>query len=43
MLFSRVVQDEDQDVPYDVLLFKIDVKQGAWGLYNFYKMQVSKV
>ena len=36
----EVVVDEDQDLPYDVVLTKIDVKAGAWGLYNFYKMQV---
>ena len=32
--------DESQDVPYDVLMTKVDVRIGEWGLYNFYKMQV---
>ena len=32
--------DETRSIPYDTLLSKIDVKQGQWGLYNFYKMQV---
>ena len=25
---------------HDVLLFKIDVRHGIYGMYNFYKMQV---
>ncbi len=33
--------DEDQEMPYDVLLTKIDVRKAPWGLYNFYKMQVT--
>ncbi len=32
--------DESQDIPYDVLMTKVDVRIGEWGLYNFYKMQV---
>ena len=40
--YCRVVlPDAELDLPYDILLFKIDVKAGAYGLYNFYKMQVS--
>ena len=27
---------------YTVLMQKIDVKYGAWGMYNFYRMQVSR-
>ena len=38
--YSEVAIDKDQNVPYDVLLTKIDVTKGRWGLYNFYKMQV---
>ena len=33
--------DEELELPYDVLLSKIDVKKRHYGLYNFYKMQVS--
>ena len=25
---------------YEILLNKVDVSFGAWGLYNFYRMQV---
>ena len=38
--FSEVVMDENLSAAYDTLLSKIDVKQGHWGLYNFYKMQI---
>jgi hypothetical protein len=40
---STVVKDKNLEVYYDVLLTKIDAKVGQWGLYNFYKMQVSNV
>jgi len=40
-LSSQVVVDTDLETPYDILLFKIDVAAGSWGMYNFYKMQVS--
>lgn len=33
--------DESQKIPYDVTLSKVDVSYGVWGMYNFYKMQVS--
>lgn len=36
----QVLIDTDLNLPYDVLLTKIDVAAGQWGLYNFYKMQV---
>jgi len=32
--------DADVNMACDVLLFKIDVRAGYWGMYNFYKMQV---
>ena len=32
--------DDEVGVHYDVLLSKIDVNAGFYGLYNFYKMQV---
>jgi len=32
--------DPDLNTYCDVLLFKIDVRAGFWGMYNFYKMQV---
>ena len=37
----EVAMDDEQNIHYDVLMLKIDVKKGHWGLYNFYKMQVS--
>ena len=37
---SYVVRDKEQDVLYDILMTKVDVRIGEWGLYNFYKMQV---
>ena len=36
----QVMTDPDLNVACDVLLFKIDVRAGYWGMYNFYKMQV---
>ena len=39
--FREVEFDEDVDLFYDVLLTKIDVRKAPWGLYNFYKMQVT--
>ena len=33
--------EDDTGLPFDVLLTKIDVRKAPWGLYNFYKMQVS--
>ncbi len=35
-----VIRDKEQDVLYDILMTKVDVRIGEWGLYNFYKMQV---
>ena len=32
--------DPDVNMACDVLLFKIDVRAGYWGMYNFYKIQV---
>lgn len=37
-----LVVDDDLDLPYDVLLNKVDVKRGIWGFYNFYRMQLIK-
>ena len=34
------MRDKEQDVLYDILMTKVDVRIGEWGLYNFYKMQV---
>lgn len=39
--YREVVFEEASQEYFDVLLTKIDVKAGDWGLYNFYKMQVS--
>ena len=41
MNFREVHMDTEQNLPYSVLLTKIDVGKGTWGLFNFYKMQVS--
>ena len=35
--------DPSNDVPYDILMSKVDVKYGMFGLNNFYKMQVRGV
>ncbi len=39
-VFSEVVVDTEQDFPYDILMTKVDVRLGEYGMYNFYKMQV---
>ena len=42
--YSEVLLDDTQDpptTPFDVLLSKVDVSHGEYGMYNFYKMQVS--
>lgn len=36
----EVVFDSSQSLPFDVLLTKVDVCCGVWGMYNFYKMQI---
>ncbi|XP_067678954.1 poly [ADP-ribose] polymerase tankyrase-like isoform X2 [Haliotis asinina] len=33
-------KDEEQDLLYDVLLTKVDVSAGVYGLYNFYQIQL---
>ena len=38
--FREVAEDADLEMPYDVLLMKIDVAKGRYCLYNFYKMQL---
>ncbi len=38
--FSLVLMDEDQDIPYDVTMTKVDVKSGPYGMNNFYIMQI---
>ena len=39
----EVYVDPDTGVPYDILMSKVDVKYGMFGLNNFYKMQVRLV
>lgn len=39
-LYREVVMDESQGIAYDALLSKVDVSQGWWGMYNFYRLQV---
>lgn len=35
-----LAMDDTQGILYDVLLSKVDVSCGAWGMFNFYKMQI---
>ncbi|KAI8784708.1 poly [ADP-ribose] polymerase tankyrase [Biomphalaria glabrata] len=35
-----VARSPSTNIPYDVTLSKVDVTQGVWGMYNFYKMQI---
>ncbi|XP_061174017.1 poly [ADP-ribose] polymerase tankyrase-like isoform X2 [Saccostrea echinata] len=37
---GEVVYDESQGIAYDALLSKVDVSHGAWGMYNFYRLQI---
>ncbi|XP_029642629.1 poly [ADP-ribose] polymerase tankyrase isoform X2 [Octopus sinensis] len=37
---GEIVYDTNQNLPYDILLTKVDVCCGVWGMYNFYKMQI---
>lgn len=37
---GEVVMDESQGIAYDALLSKVDVSQGCWGMYNFYRLQI---
>ena len=32
--------DEDQNLPYDVIMTKVEAQYGRYGMNNFYKMQV---
>lgn len=41
--FREVYVDPATGVPYDILMSKVDVKYGMFGLNNFYKMQVRAV
>lgn len=39
--YREVMFDKDQDIPYDVVLSKIDVRDTLlYDTFNFYKMQV---
>ena len=40
LLVREVYVDPATGVPYDILMSKVDVKYGMFGLNNFYKMQV---
>ena len=42
-LIREVYVDLATAVPYDILMSKVDVKYGMFGLNNFYKMQVRAV
>ena len=43
VLNRRIVRDEEQDLPYEVLMTKCDAHLGVWGLYNFYQIQVTQI
>ena len=34
--------DHEQNLPYDVILSKIEVRSLLYDMYNFYKMQVNR-
>ena len=40
LFFRKVYVDPETNVPYNILMSKVDVKYGMFGLNNFYKMQV---
>lgn len=40
VFYREVYVDPETDVPYDIVMSKVDVKYGMFGLNNFYKMQV---
>ncbi|XP_033625691.1 poly [ADP-ribose] polymerase tankyrase-like [Asterias rubens] len=35
-----VLMDEDQNLPYDVIMTKVEAQYGRYGMNNFYKMQI---
>ncbi|XP_041468095.1 poly [ADP-ribose] polymerase tankyrase-like isoform X1 [Lytechinus variegatus] len=37
---GEVLMDTEQDIPYDILMTKVDIRYGQYGMNNFYKMQV---
>ncbi|GFO18925.1 poly [ADP-ribose] polymerase [Plakobranchus ocellatus] len=37
---GQLVRDEDMGRYFDVLMTRVDVKRGDWGLYNFYQIQL---
>ena len=42
VLCREVYVDPELDVPFDILMTKVDVEFGAYGMFNFYHMQVSR-
>ena len=40
LFYREVYVDPETDVPYDIVMSKVDVKYGMFELNNFYKMQV---
>ncbi|XP_054722688.1 LOW QUALITY PROTEIN: uncharacterized protein LOC129232581 [Uloborus diversus] len=39
---GEIVVDSEKNVPYDVVMTVVDMNYGAYGIYNFYKMQLIK-
>ena len=42
IVFREVYFDFEQNVPFDILMTKVDVDFGAYGIFSFYHMQVSR-
>lgn len=39
-IYREIVVDIEKDLPYDIVMTVVDLNYGAYGIYNFYKMQV---
>ncbi|XP_035216657.1 poly [ADP-ribose] polymerase tankyrase-like isoform X2 [Stegodyphus dumicola] len=39
---GELVMDAEKNIPYDVVMTVVDLNYGAYGIYNFYKMQLIK-
>ncbi|KAF8788729.1 Poly [ADP-ribose] polymerase tankyrase like protein [Argiope bruennichi] len=39
---GEIVMDTEKSIPYDIVMTVVDLNYGAYGIYNFYKMQIIK-
>lgn len=39
---GEIVIDTEKEMPYDIVMTVVDLNYGAYGIYNFYKMQIIK-